>query len=361
MDLFADMLLVESRVRPDEGPRAVDFCPPFRRRFSRIPWWGRRAAFNADRLLNRLWDYPRRLRRRAAEFEAFHVCDHSYAQLVHVLPTGRAGVYCHDLDAFRCLLEPAREQRPRWFRTAARHVLRGLQKAALVFYSTAAVRERIESHGLIDGNRLVHAPPGVSPEFTADPTAPDAAVPFPAPGGRPLLLHVGSCIPRKRIDVLLSVFARVRELLPDLVLVQVGGRWSEIHQEQIARLGLGRSLFQARGLSRGNLAALYRAAAVVLQPSEAEGFGLPLAEALACGAAVAASDLPVLREVGGSAAVYRPVGDIDAWSEVVTELLARPESAPPRAIRLAQGRRYSWAAHADVVLSAYRRLLGRGC
>ena len=195
--------------------RVEVLCPPFRKRFSRIPWLGRRrAAFNADRLLNRLWDYPRRLRNRAAEFDLFHVCDHSYAQLVHALPAERTGVYCHDLDAFRCLLEPARERRPRWFCAAARHVLRGLQKAALVFYSTGWVRERIDAHGLIDPGRLVHAPPGVSPEFTACPEELDQAAPFPAPEGRPFLLHVGSCIPRKRIDVLLSVFARMRRAVP---------------------------------------------------------------------------------------------------------------------------------------------------
>ena len=63
------------------------------------------------------------------------------------------------------------------------------------------------------------------------------------------------------------------------------------------------------------LAAVYRRAALVLQPSEAEGFGLPVAEALACGTPVLASDLAVLREVGGEAAVYRAVGDVPAWSD----------------------------------------------
>ncbi len=360
MDLFAEMLVAEVQARPEGSVWAEGHVPPFRRRFSRIPWLGRkRAAFNADRLLNRLWDYPRRLGDRAAEFDLFHVCDHSYAQLVHVLPAERTGVYCHDLDAFRCLLDPAREQRPRWFRAAARHVLRGLQKAALVFYSTCCVREQIETHGLIDPGRLVHAPPGVSPEFTACPDGPGEAVPFPAPGGKPFLLHVGSCIPRKRIDVLLSVFARMLKDAPDLVLVQIGGRWTEPQLEQIERLGIGPVLLQARGLTRERLAALYRAAALVLQPSEAEGFGLPLAEALACGAAVVASDLPVLREVGGPAAVYCPVGEVAAWTAAASALIVRPESAPARAARLAQGRRYSWTAHADAVLSAYRRLLDR--
>ena len=94
-------------------------CPPFRRVATRLPAVGRRnAAFNADRLLNRFVLFPRYARRSAARFDLFHVVDHTYAQLVHALPAGRAGVYCHDLDAFRCLLDPAADPRPRWFRGA---------------------------------------------------------------------------------------------------------------------------------------------------------------------------------------------------------------------------------------------------
>ena len=93
-------------------------------------------------------------------------------------------------------------------------------------------------------------------------------------------------------------------------------------------------------------------------PSEAEGFGLPVIEALACGAAVVASDLPVLREVGGAAVTYRPVGDVPAWAEAVTRTLADPGAAPPREVRLAQAARYSWAEHARVIAAAYARLGG---
>src|SRR5205807_5412854 len=174
-------------------------CPPFRRRFTRLPLFGRRrAAFNADRLLNRHFVYPAWLHRRRYDFDAFHVVDHSYAQLVHALPPDRTGVYLHDLDAFRSLLEREREPRPRWFRLMQRRVLTGLQKAALVFYSTQAVREQVQRHGLLDSARLVHAPYGVCAEFTPD--GPDSGPSLPAEiDGRPFLLHVGSCNPRKRI------------------------------------------------------------------------------------------------------------------------------------------------------------------
>lgn len=344
MDLCADQLLTHL------SPAAEDLAPPFRRRVMRLPWLGRkRFAFNADRLLNRHMDLPRHLRRRASEFDLFHIVDHTYAHAVHALPPGRTGVFCHDLDAFRCLLDPARESRPAWFRAFARRTLTGLRKAAIVFYSTAAVREQIERRGLVDPSRLVHAPYGVSPEFTPD---------GPSGGGPPYLLHVGTCIPRKRIDVLLDVFAAARARRPDLRLVKVSGEWSPDQRERIERLGLGGVIDHRVNLDRGEVARYYRGAALVLLPSEAEGFGLPVIEALACGATVVASDLPVLREVGGEAVVYRPVGDVAAWAEAVTELLEQPGCAPARETRLRRASRFTWAAHAAAIAAAYHRLAG---
>jgi glycosyltransferase involved in cell wall biosynthesis len=350
MDLSAEMLL-RGLADPALGLHAERVCPPFRHRATRVPLLGRRgAAFNADRVLNRFRDYPRHVRRIRSDFDLFHVCDHSYAQLVHELPVERCGVYCHDLDAFRCLLEPPREPRPRWFRALARRCLGGLQKAAVVFHSTLAVRRQIEAHGLVDPARLVHAPYGIADEFHPDT---EGATP---PRDGPFLLHVGSCIPRKRIDVLLDVFAALRSRFPGLRLVKVGAAWSPAQQAQIERLGLAGVVVPYNNLARAEVAALYRSASVVLLPSEAEGFGLPVIEALACGAVVVASDLPVLREVGGPAAVYCPVGDVAAWAEVVSRVLTDLRSAPLRPDRLAWARRFSWAAHARTVAEAYQRL-----
>ncbi len=76
--------------------------------------------------MNRLWDYPRTRRRdRRPTTTSFHVVDHSYAQLVHRVPAGRAVVTCHDLDTFRSVLEPELEPRSAPFRAMARHILTG--------------------------------------------------------------------------------------------------------------------------------------------------------------------------------------------------------------------------------------------
>jgi len=358
MDLCAEMLCRHLSADHSDSVRAARICPTYRKRASRVPWLGKhKAAQNLDRLLNRFWDYPRYLRRYVGEYDCFHLCDHSYAHLVHELPAQHTGVQCHDLDTFRCLLEPRLNPRPRWFRLMARRILAGLQKAALVFYVSVSTRQQIEKYGLVDPSKLVYAPDGIAPEFASTPVEEESNVVPAELDGRPYLLHVGSCIPRKRIDVLLDVFARVRAWHPDLMLVQVGGSWTASQQKQIEHLDIGTSLIQLRGLDRKALAEFYRRAALVLQPSEAEGFGLPVVEALACGSIVVASDIPVLREVGGEAAVYCPLGDVEAWVHTVCRLIESPAMAPDRSLRLAHAQQFTWAAQASTIVNAYQRLL----
>ncbi|GAC1449571.1 MAG: hypothetical protein NVS2B14_18940 [Chamaesiphon sp.] len=361
MDLCAQMLLNHLQSEQTEFIEARQVCPKFCWRFAQVKWLSKKQfayKYNADRLLNRFWDYPHYLSQQVANFDLFHVCDHTYAQLVHVLPPERTGVFCHDLDAFYCLLEPEQEHRSALYKAMSRRILRGLQNAAVVFYSTAEVRKKIEYYGLIDPSRLVHAPYGIGPEFSLAPeytSFTDQQV-FEQIGEAPFVLHVGSCIPRKRIDVLLNVFARLQAKYPDLQLVKVSGHWTQDQQEQITRLGIASSIIYLKELERTTVATLYRMASVVLLTSQAEGFGLPVIEALACGAIIAVSDIPVLREVGGEAPVYCPLDDVSAWVETVEQLLTNPTSAPKLAVRLAQAQKYSWSAHTQTIVESYLRL-----
>src|SRR5437016_5468708 len=115
MDLVADMLWHQLQARAPDYLCPGRIQPRMVRRFRRLPLFGyNRFARNADRLLSRFWDYAHLVRRQRDDFDCFHIADHSYAHLVHVLPGDRTGVYCHDLDTFRCLLEPQVEPRPLW-------------------------------------------------------------------------------------------------------------------------------------------------------------------------------------------------------------------------------------------------------
>ena len=355
MDLVADMLLQEIRAGRAGEVQAESLCPAFKTRFTRLPFFGKSSsAFNADRLLNRMFDYPRHAAKAARDFDCFHICDHAYANIRHVLPAARTGVFCHDLDTFRCLFDPRQEPRSRAFKSMMRRVLTGLERAALVFHTTHEIRRQILAHGIVDEKRLVQAPYGVAPVFSPMESRQGGT---PSDTERPYILHVGSCIARKRIDVLLDVFAAIRKSFPELRLIQVGGEWTAEQAAQIARLDLGRDIEQTGRMTQEQIAVLYRGAALVLQPSDAEGFGLPVAEALACGATVVASSIPALMEVGGSAAVYCPPGELAPWISTLERLLRVPDSAPPRSLRLAQASRFSWTTHARTICDAYRTLV----
>ena len=355
MDLVAEMLVRELR-GPLAGRVEPDVLRPALPRLARrVPGLPARWALNADRLAGRHFLHPLQARLFRRGHDAFHVADHSYAHLVHALPPERTGVYCHDLDAFRSLF-PGGEKRPGWFRAIARRALRGLQRAAVVFHSTRAVAEEIGRRGLLDPARLVLAPYGVASELTPEP--PPGAPPLPERlAGRRYLLHVGSGAPRKRLDVLFESFARVRRDAPGLLLVQRGAALSPELSAQVERLGLGGVLVQLPPATREELAQLYRGAALVLIPSDAEGFGLPVLEALACGAPVLASDLPALREVGGDAALYAPPGDAAAWAVAVSTFLAGPGSGPSRQRRIDRASGFTWIGHARAILGAYERIL----
>ncbi|MGG6265129.1 glycosyltransferase family 4 protein [Leptolyngbya sp. AN03gr2] len=344
MDLCAEMLLKNWQTD------LYEVRPSFQHRLTRSPRFGtRKTAFNVDRLLNRFWDYPNYLKKISAQFDVFHVCDHTYAQLVHELPANRTGVFCHDIDAFRSLITPEQEPRPRWYRAMSQRILEGLQKAAIVFYSTQTVRQQLEHYQLVDSDRLVHAPYGISHEFSIEShTASIVQSPF--------ILHVGSCIPRKRIDVLLDVFVELSRSHPELKLVKVSGEWTEEQNQQLDRLNIRSKIVHLRNLPTSTIAELYRQAEVVLLTSEAEGFGLPLIESLACGAIAVVSDLPVFREVAQDAAIYCPVGDIAAWVNAIETVLNDPNQAPDRSKRLKQASQYSWQKHADIIRQAYLQL-----
>ena len=370
MNLVADMLLDGLRRDFAAEFEAVRVCPPMRRRFSRAGE-SRGRRFNLDRLLNRFGDYPRALRRLRDEFDIFHVVDHSYAQLLHELPAGRSVVTCHDLDTFRCLIDPAVEPRPAPFRLMTRRVLGGFRRAARVACDSRATRDELLAQGWFAPARVRVVRLGVHPAYSHEPDSAAAGEAArllgPADGGAPELLHVGSTIARKRIDVLLEVFAAVRREFPRARLVRAGGPLTPAQVAQAARAGVGDAIVTLPFVGESALAAIYRRAALTLLPSEREGFGLPLVESLRCGTPVVASDLPVLRELGGAggggaAVVYRAAGDAAAWSAAIVELLRERDAAPARwgqrrAAAVALAAPFTWRGCVEEAAALYREVL----
>jgi len=359
MDLFGDMLFETFTALAGSSIHAEQLRPALRPRFSKLPG-PTGMLWNADRLWNRFYEYPAWLAGQAHRFDLFHLMDHSYAQLLLKLPAERTIVTCHDLDTFQCLLEPTADPRPRWFRAMARRTLTGFLRAAHVICVSSFTRDKILQHGLVTPDRISVIHPGADPAFfsSAD-LARQAGNPVLSKT-RSYLLHVGSTIRRKRIDVLLRVFASLAGDFPDLQLVRVGGLTAE--QSRLAEeLGIASRIVTASNLTKPELADVYRQAILLLQTSDAEGFGLPLIEAMACGCPVVASDIPALREAGLTASEYCPVGQIDAWTGRVSNLLRERVQSPEGWAQRRQKARvhasaYTWTENAKQTISVYDRV-----
>ncbi|HEX5632266.1 MAG TPA: glycosyltransferase, partial [Gemmatimonadales bacterium] len=355
MDLVSELLLLGLRHPGLRAVEATELCPRLVRRATRLPWARdvRRVA-TLDRIVNRFWDYPRWLRARTAEFDLFHIVDHSYAHLAADLPAHRTLVMCHDLDAFEAAL-PGAARRPPLARAMAQRLLDGLRRAARVVCGSRATRDALVETGVVPSARVAVVPYGIHPTCSPRPDvladAEAEALLGPVDAEVPEILHVGSVVARKRIDLLLDVFSNIRARHSRARLVRVGGPLTGAQQRQADRLGLANHIVTMPFVDRRVLAAVYRRAALVLQPSEREGFGLPVAEAMGCGTPVVASLLPALREAGGYAAVYCRVGDVHVWTNTVSGLLDERERHPEiwerrRADALHAARRFDALAHA---------------
>jgi len=165
------------------------------------------------------------------------------------------------------------------------------------------------------------------------------------------LLTIGTLEPRKGIGVLLDALTRPEA--PQLPLLIVGQRgWGEVEPMQIAdRVGLDRARLRVLGrITDAELAVVLHRASALVVPSLAEGFGLPLLEAMAAGVPVVHSDVPALIEVAGGAGVPVRRQDPAALAYGLRTVLADPERT---AALVAAGRRraerFSWARAAQQV------------
>jgi glycosyltransferase involved in cell wall biosynthesis len=359
MDLVAEMLTARLTSLHRDVIDVTLIRPRFARPLTRFAALSRsKPAFNAERVLNRYLLYPLLLRRQRGKFSLFHIVDHSYAHLANYLPADRTIITCHDLDAFGAILAPSSRPRGAVLRTIASRLLKGFRRAAIVTCVSNATRDAVVKHGLRSPATTVVIANGVDSVMSPEPDLAADGEAEKILGRRDQdaieILHVGSTEPRKRIDLLLQIFAGIAQKFPKARLIRDGGGLLPEHRRIASALGIENRIVIMPFLERKVLASVYRSAAVVLLPSDAEGFALPLVEAMACGRPVVASDLPVLREVGGDAALYCPVADVPAWTQTTCALLEAHDDREQIGLRTARAARFSWDTYSDKTVEVYR-------
>ena len=203
----------------------------------------------------------------------------------------------------------------------------------------------------------------VAPLGVHEVSAPVEAQPDPE---RPYFVYVGTIEPRKNHLLLFHIWRRLAEAMgpdtPRLVLVGQRGWENEMVLDVLERSVLLRDhITEHNALPDKQVRGLIAGARAVLLPSFAEGYGLPVAEALSLGTPVLCSDLPALREVGGAAAEYLDPLDGLGWGAAILDYLD-PASERRRAQvqRIAAWSRPEWGGHIDAVVQLIAEVSGRG-
>ncbi|MGI8745998.1 MAG: glycosyltransferase family 4 protein [Bryobacteraceae bacterium] len=224
-------------------------------------------------------------------------------------------------------------------------VLLRLGLVTMVITPSEAVRKQALTRFSLSPERVIAIPEAASPMFRP------MAVREPA---APYFLHVGTLEPRKNIGLLVDAWREVRKRHHvNLVLV---GRKREDFVELASEPGL-----QLLGeVPDQRLPELYSGALAVAYPSLYEGFGLPVLEAMQCGAAVFTSLDPAISETAGGAAIQLDASDRKAWVDALTAAVEHPEwLAGLRQKSLERASQFSWGRTAalthDVYVEARRR------
>jgi glycosyltransferase involved in cell wall biosynthesis len=271
------------------------------------------------------------------QIDVFHGTDFA----VPYLPLRPSVMTLHDLSPW---------MDPHWHAEAARvrnrtPMLLRLGLATMVITHSEAVRKSAIDRFHLPHDRVVAVPLAASPTF------------HPAPGpasAQPYLLYVGTLEPRKNVNLVLDLWRELRREYPiDLVLA---GRRREDFPEIPSEPGL-----QMAGLTaEEDLPGLYSGAVACLYPSLYEGFGLPVLEAMQCGALVIASRDPAILEVADDGAIGLDVRDRGPWMDALRLAVTHPELMRGQRERaLARAGEFSWTKTAKLTRAVYEHAIRR--
>ena len=177
-------------------------------------------------------------------------------------------------------------------------------------------------------------------------------------GDRAVVLSVASDLPHKDLGVLIDALRRIPP--PERPVLVLAGHGTDAGSlpERARAAGLADDTALVGGVDPTTLEHLYAAAALVVTSTRAEGFGLPVIEALGRGIPVACSDLPVLREVAGDLAYWFRPGDAGSAADAIRRGLEQGRDGEPlRARRMTHARQFSWRTAAERTAAVYEAAL----
>jgi glycosyltransferase involved in cell wall biosynthesis len=177
----------------------------------------------------------------------------------------------------------------------------------------------------------------------------------------PYLLYVGNLKPHKNVAGLIRAFAlaRSRGTIQQRLLVVGNDVSGRPQMMTLAKdLGLNGSAVFVPSVSIESLRTIYSGADLTILPSFEEGFGLPIAESMACGTPVACSSAASMPEVGGNAAAYFDPANFESIADVLEQVLSSPQRMQEmRQLGIEQAARFTWESCARNHYDVYRGFL----
>jgi glycosyltransferase involved in cell wall biosynthesis len=218
-------------------------------------------------------------------------------------------------------------------------------------------RRDIVRHLNVDPSRVHAVPSAAGAHFRPVDRSCSAAVARRHGITGPYLLYVGSVEARKNLPRLLEAYARLRRRSTRWQLVVVGARTWKYGPvfETVRRLGLEPHVRFTGFVRDEELPALYSGADLFVFPSLYEGFGLPILEAMACGAPVITSACSSLPEVAGTAAILIDPLDVETLGDAIWRVLDDRRLADSLRQRgLARAAQFRWDRTVEQTLAVYR-------
>ena len=288
------------------------------------------------------WHAARYLRSRQPDFDIVHFAD------VHFAHAYRGPFLASAFQSFRQRLTShhGRPYHTHWrnylFRLAYYHAARRLMEQPsvrraqhLIMPSAATQQEFIEHYG-VEPSRSTLVYLGIDMQrFDVLPTKAEARSQLRLPDAMPVLLYVGFSTPRKGVEYLAQALDQM-QTRAYLVMV---GKWEAHYQERFrSALGQARERVRIAGyVPDQELLAYFAAADAFVLPTLLEGFGIPLAEAMATGLPVVTTRGGAAGEVVGEAGLETPPGEAEALASTLDYLFTTP-GLPDRLGQLGRSR-----------------------
>ncbi len=294
------------------------------------PGWARAAV---GRALWRTWRLGRAVAARGVEL---------YHGLTHEIPRDLPGTGVPSVVTVHDVLY---HTHPEFFPAADRRSYAwrygwSIEHTDLIVAVSAATRDALLATYPVPSSRIAVIPPPRDPRF-ALPVPPAERAGILARYHLPprYLLSVGTLEERKNHGALVAALARLDPgTTPPLVLVGRDGGMARQLTFLASALDVTDRVLIRTDVAAAHLPAVVQGAALFLFPSRAEGFGMPIVEALSAGVPVIASDAPALAEAGGPATVYIPAADVVSLAGAIRLVLDDPDHTAAMA---AAGRRYA--------------------